>query len=113
HVRSRRLHMLATEPAAPVLGCPVYVRDGHEYAQQLPDGRVTLGGFSDLDGAASWTDRQESSVGVHERLHAYLRDELLVTAPVTHHWVGLVGYADDPLPTVGLADDGVYALGGY
>jgi gamma-glutamylputrescine oxidase len=50
---------------------------------------------------------------VHERLHGYLRDELLVAAPVSHHWVGLVGYADDPLPTVGPAADGVYALGGY
>jgi gamma-glutamylputrescine oxidase len=113
HVRSRRLHMLATEPAPPVLPCPVYVRDGHEYAQQLPDGRVTLGGFSDLDGAASWTDREESNAAVQARLDDYLRDELLVPAAVTHRWVGLVGYADDPLPTAGRSDDGVYALGGY
>jgi gamma-glutamylputrescine oxidase len=113
HVRSRRLHMLATEPAPPALDCPVYVRDGHEYAQQLPDGRVTLGGFSDLDGAASWTDREESSDAVQARLAEYLREDLLVGAAVTHRWVGLVGYADDPLPTVGEAADGVYALGGY
>jgi gamma-glutamylputrescine oxidase len=112
-VRSRRLHMLATEPAPPALGCPVYVRDGHEYAQQLPDGRVTLGGFSDLDGAASWTDREESNAAVQARLDEYLRDDLRVSAPVTHRWVGLVGYADDPLPTAGRAPDGVYALGGY
>jgi glycine/D-amino acid oxidase-like deaminating enzyme len=32
---------------------------------------------------------------------------------VTHRWVGLVGYAEDPLPTAGHASDGVYALGGY
>ena len=113
YVRSRRLHMLATEPAPPALDCPVYVRDGHEYAQQLPDGRVTLGGFSDVDGAASWTDREEGSEVVQARLDEYLRQELLVDAPVTHRWVGLVGYADDPLPTAGLADGGVYALGGY
>jgi glycine/D-amino acid oxidase-like deaminating enzyme len=112
-VRSRRLHMLATEPAPPALDCPVYVRDGHEYAQQLLDGRVTLGGFSDLDGAASWTDREESNPAVQARLDEYLRSDLLVSAPVTHRWVGLVGYADDPLPTCGLADGGVYALGGY
>jgi gamma-glutamylputrescine oxidase len=112
-VRSRRLHMLATEPAPPALDCPVYVRNGHEYAQQLPDGRVTLGGFSDLDGAASWTDREESNVVVHARLDDFLRDDLLVRAGVTHRWVGLVGYSDDPLPTAGRADDGVFALGGY
>jgi gamma-glutamylputrescine oxidase len=113
HVRSRRLHMLATEPAPPALDCPVYVRDGHEYAQQLPDGRVTLGGFSDLDGAASWTDREETNARVKERLERYLRDDLLVRAPVSHRWVGLVGYADDPLPTVGAARDRLYVLGGY
>jgi glycine/D-amino acid oxidase-like deaminating enzyme len=112
-VRSRRLHMLATEPAPPALERPVYVREGHEYAQQLPDGRVTLGGFSDLDGPASWTDREESNAAVQSRLDEYLRDDLLVAARVTHRWVGLVGYADDPLPTVGAAGDGVYALGGY
>jgi len=112
-VRSRRLHMLATEPAPPALDCPVYVRDGQEYAQQLPDGRVTLGGFSDLDGAASWTDRGEGSEVVYARLEEYLRDDLLVRAGVTHRWVGLVGYADEPLPTAGRADDGVFALGGY
>src|SRR5204862_7956519 len=112
HVRSRRLHMLATETEPPALDCPVYVRDGHEYAQQLPDGRVTLGGFSDLDGAASWTDREESSDAVQARLDEYLRDDLLVSAPVSHRWVGLVGYADEPLPTAGRAPNGGDALGG-
>jgi gamma-glutamylputrescine oxidase len=112
-VRSRRLHMLATAPAPPALDCPVYVRDGHEYAQQLPDGRVTLGGFSDLDGPASWTDRAESNPAVQARLDAYLRDDLLVDAEVTHRWVGLVGYCDEPLPTAGAVGGGLFALGGY
>lgn len=112
-VRSRRLHMLATEPAPRALDCPVYVRDGHEYAQQLPDGRVTLGGFSDLDGAASWTDREGSNAVVQKRLDRYLREDLLVGAPVSHRWVGLVGYADEPLPTAGAARDRLFALGGY
>jgi gamma-glutamylputrescine oxidase len=112
-VRSRRLHMLATEPAPQALDRPVYVRNGHEYAQQLPDGRVTLGGFSDLDGAASWTDQVASNPAVQARLDAYLRDELLVDARVTHRWVGLVGYAENQLPTAGAVGDGLYALGGY
>ena len=112
-VRSRRLHMLATEPAPAVLACPVYVRDGYEYAQQLPDGRVTLGGFSDVDGPASWTARTEGNPGVQSRLDRYLREDLRVGAAVTHRWVGLVGYADDPLPTAGAVTDDLYALGGY
>jgi gamma-glutamylputrescine oxidase len=74
---------------------------------------VTLGCFSDLDGAASWTDREESNAAVKARLDEYLRDDLLVRADVTHRWVGLVGYADEPLPTVGAARDRLYAVGGY
>jgi gamma-glutamylputrescine oxidase len=115
-VRSRRLNMLATAPAPAVLPCPVYARHGLEYAQQLPGGRLALGGFSDLDGEASWTEAEELSVPVQERLDRYLREELGVDAPVTHRWVGLVGYADDPLPTCGPApgsDGRVLALGGY
>jgi len=116
-VRCKRLNMLATAPApAGHLPCPVYARYGYEYAQQLPDGTITLGGFSDLDGPASWTEREELSVPVQERMTDYLRDELGVAAPVTHRWVGLVGYAPDPLPRCGLvpgSDGRVLALGGY
>ena len=116
-VRPRRLNMVATAPAEPgVLPCPAYLRDGYEYAQQLPDGRVTLGGFSDLDGAASWTDAEEVSEPVQDRLDRYLREDLGVAAPVTHRWVGIVGYAEDPLPRCGEVPGGegrVFALGGY
>jgi glycine/D-amino acid oxidase-like deaminating enzyme len=116
-VRTRRLNMLATAPApAGVLPLPVYARDGHEYAQQRPDGRITLGGFSDLDGEASFTDREEVAGAVQERLTAWLRDELAVEAPVTHRWAGLVGYAADPVPLCGAvpgSDGRVVALGGY
>ena len=116
-VRCRRLNMLATAPVAPGrLPCAVYARYGYEYMQQTPDGRIALGGFSDLDGDASWTDRAEPSPRVQARLDAYLRDELATTAPVTHRWAGLVGYAEDPLPRCGPvpgSDGRVVALGGY
>src|SRR5438874_5168920 len=115
-VRARRLNMLATAPDVARLPCPVSIRDGYEYAQQLPDGRVTLGGFSDLDGDASYTDREELSVPVQERLTRYLGEDLGVTAPVTHRWVGIVSYAQDPVPTCGPVpgtEDRVLAAGGY
>jgi glycine/D-amino acid oxidase-like deaminating enzyme len=117
HVRARRLNMLATAPDQPGrLPCPVSIRDGYEYAQQLLDGRVTLGGFSDLDADASYTDREELSVPVQERLTRYLVEDLGVTAPVTHRWVGIVSYAADPVPTCGpVPGTGgrVLAAGGY
>jgi gamma-glutamylputrescine oxidase len=115
-VRARRLNMLATAPDAARLPCPVSIRDGYEYAQQLPDGRVTLGGFSDLDGDASYTDREDLSIPVQERLTRYLVEDLGVTAPVTHRWVGIVSYAQDPVPTCGPVpgtEERVLAAGGY
>jgi gamma-glutamylputrescine oxidase len=116
-VRSRRLNMVATAPSARrVLPYPVYARHGLEYAQQLPDGRVALGGFSDHDGESSWTEREELSEPVQARLDAYLHEELGVREPVTHRWAGLSGYANEPLPRCGEVPGSggrVLALGGY
>lgn len=116
-VRSRRLNACATAPAVRGhLPLPVYARYGMEYAQQLPDGRVVLGGFSDLDGEASWTAEALVSEVVQRRLDEYLREDLGVAAPVTHRWAGAVGYAEDPLPRCGHVpgtDGRVLALGGY
>ncbi len=116
-VRPRRLNMVATAPLdRTVLPFPVYARYGHEYVHQTADGRVALGGFSDLDGDASWTARAETSEPVQARLDRWLLDELRVSAPVTHRWAGVVGFADDPLPRCGLVPGTagrVFALGGY
>jgi gamma-glutamylputrescine oxidase len=116
-VRSRRLNACASAPAPRGhLPLPVYARHGTEYVQQLPDGRVVLGGFSDLDGDASWTAEAKVSEPVQARLDRYLREELGVRAPVTHRWAGVVGYAEDPLPRCGPVpgtNGRVYALGGY
>lgn len=115
-VLPRRLHMVATAPlATDHVRHPVYARYGYEYHQQLPDGRIVLGGFSDLDGPGSYTDREESSRVVTERLARYLVEDLGVDVPITHRWVGIVGYTDDQRPFAGAvpARDGVYAMGGY
>ena len=115
-VAARRLHMVATVPlATDHVRHPVYARYGYEYHQQLPDGRVVLGGFSDLDGRDSYTDRDEANPVVHERLARYLTDELAVAAPISHRWVGTVGYTHDQRPYAGPAPHmpGVYVLGGY
>lgn len=115
-VMARRLHMIATAPLGTShVTHPVYARYGYEYFQQLSDGRIVLGGFSDLDGPASYTDREEPNPLVHARLERYLVDDLGVLAPITHRWVGVVGYTDDQRPYVGAVPgaDGLYAMGGY
>jgi gamma-glutamylputrescine oxidase len=115
-VRARRLHMVATAPlSGDHVRHPVYSRYGYEYHQQLPDGRIVLGGFSDVDAADSYTDREEANPAVHAHLARYLHDELGVDAPITHQWVGIVGYTDDERPFVGAVPghDGLYVMGGY
>jgi gamma-glutamylputrescine oxidase len=113
-VRARRLHMVATEPLPErLVDGPVYARFGHEWFQQTPDGRLLAGGFSDLDGDASYTDADEGNPVVWERVERYLAEALGVTAPITHRWVGNVGYTDDLMPLVGEVAPGLYAAGGY
>jgi gamma-glutamylputrescine oxidase len=115
-VRARRLHMVATAPLPErLVDCPVYARFGFEWFQQTPDRRLLAGGFSDLDGEGSYTDRYEGDPRVWERIERYLAEELGVTAPVTHRWVGIVGYSDDGLPVAGPVpgSPGLYAAGGY
>jgi gamma-glutamylputrescine oxidase len=116
HVQTKRLHMVATAPTdaqlAPQL---VYSRWGYEYHHQTPEGRVAIGGYSDLDADASFTEREEPSPAVLARLERHLREELGVEAPVTHRWVGLVGYGPEARPIAGPlpGEDGLYVLGGY
>jgi gamma-glutamylputrescine oxidase len=114
-VRARRLHMVATEPVPRTVEQLVYARWGYEYLQQLPDGRVLAGGFSDLDGDASYTDSDEGSPVVWERVERYLRDDVGIEARVTHRWAGVVGYSEDSLPFVGQVPGrtGLYVTGGY
>lgn len=115
-VRARRLHMVASAPLGRrLIERPVYSRWGYEYIQQPPDGRALAGGFSDLDGEASYTASEDGNPRVWERIERWLRHELGVDRPVTHRWVGVVGYSEDGLPYVGELPGraGLYAAGGY
>jgi gamma-glutamylputrescine oxidase len=116
-IRSRRLHMVATAPLPEhVLDGVVYSRWGFEYFQQLPDGRLTLGGFGDVDGEASYTTIEEGSPDIWGRLERYVHDDLgLRGVEITHRWVGVVGYGGDGRPYVGPVPGraGLHVLGGY
>jgi gamma-glutamylputrescine oxidase len=116
-IRSRRLHMVATAPLPErILDGVVYSRWGYEYFQQLPDGRLTCGGFSDVDGEDSYTTAEDGSPEIWGRLERYVHDDLgLAGARITHRWVGVVGYGDDGRPFVGPVPgrDGLHVLGGY
>jgi gamma-glutamylputrescine oxidase len=115
-VRARRLHMTATAPLSErVTDRLVYSRWGYEYFQQRPDGRLLIGGFSDLDGDDSYTDSDSGSRRIWERIERLIGEGLGLDAEITHRWAGVVGYSDDGLPYVGEVPGrpGLYVAGGY
>ncbi len=113
-VRTARLQMLATAPTREVaFPRPVYRRYGYEYLQQLPDGRIALGGFRDQGGEAEWDATGEPTDAVQARLERFLRDDLGVQAPITHRWAAPVGYTDNGLPVLEEVRPSLWAIGGY
>jgi glycine/D-amino acid oxidase-like deaminating enzyme len=113
-VRTVRLQMLGTAPTGEVsVPMPVYLRGGYEYWQQLPDGRLVLGGFRDVGGEAEETTDARPTAPVQAALEALLRRRIGVTAAVTHRWAASVGYTRTGLPFLGEVRDGVWAAGGY
>lgn len=113
-VRTARLQMLATAPTGEVrYERAVYARYGYEYWQQLPDGRVALGGFRDRGGEGEWTTDVSPSEPVQGLLEAFLRERLDIQAPITHRWAASVGYTESGLPVLREVRPGVWAIGGY
>jgi gamma-glutamylputrescine oxidase len=92
---------------------PVYWRYGFEYWQQLPSGRIALGGFRDFGGAAEWTMNAEPTPSIQAELERHLRDVVGVRAQVTHRWAASVAYTDDGLPLLEQVSPDVWAFGAY
>jgi glycine/D-amino acid oxidase-like deaminating enzyme len=112
-VRTARLQMVATAPAPEVhFTRPVYARYGYEYWQQLPDGRVALGGFRDKFMKAEWTTDATPSADIQALLEQHLRD-IGVTAEIEHRWAASVGYTEDLMPVFEELRPRVWAIGAY
>lgn len=113
-VRTARLQMLGTAPAPEVsFPRPVYRRWGYEYWQQRPDGAIALGGYRDRGGEAEWTSEAVPSSPIQTALEQFLREEIGVTAPITHRWAAPVGYTPSGIPISDEVRPGVWAIGGY
>jgi gamma-glutamylputrescine oxidase len=113
-LRAVRLQMLATAPAHDVrLRCPVYARFGYDYWQQLPDGRVLLGGGRDQFEAEEYTTDSAPSANIQGWLEHRLRTRVGTQAPITHRWAATVTYTHDELPIVASVAPGVWGVGGY
>ncbi|MBW3572075.1 MAG: FAD-binding oxidoreductase [Gemmatimonadetes bacterium] len=113
-IRTARLQMIATAPTDEVrFPRPVYARWGFEYWQQLPDGRIALGGFRDAGGESQWTHAAEPCEPVQGPLERFLRERLGVRAPVTHRWAACVGFTPTGLPILEQVRPRVWAAGAY
>ncbi|WP_298405280.1 FAD-binding oxidoreductase [uncultured Chloroflexus sp.] len=114
-VRSARLQMLATGPdPACSIPRPVYTRWGYDYWQQLPDGRIALGGCRDRFAAEEWDAPPKPSVPVQLALERLLRERIGSQAPVERRWAAQVAYRRDSiLPIARQIRPHVWAIGAY
>jgi glycine/D-amino acid oxidase-like deaminating enzyme len=113
-IRPARAQMLATAPLPERhFTCPVYAREGWDYWQQAPDGRLLIGGWRDAELEREFTSEDEPTGTLQARIEAFA-GRLLGTRPrVTHRWAGLLGFTEDRRPLVGPLRDGVWVSAGY
>ncbi len=111
-VKTARLEMVATEPFAPTFTRPVYTAWGFLYWQQLPDGRLALGGLRDRFLEQSWSVEPGPTEDVQAALDEYLV-EMGVEARVEHRWAGHAAYTPDRAPIFEELMPGVWVVGGY
>ncbi len=112
-LRTARLQMLAAEPGPPRLPCPVYGRWGYDYAQQLPDGRLYVGGGRDRFLTEEWTHDTRPTAPVQGYIETVAAR--MAGGPVrpTHRWAASVGFTPDARPLCTEVADAVVAIGGY
>jgi glycine/D-amino acid oxidase-like deaminating enzyme len=94
---------------------PHYARGGYDYWQELPDGRIVIGGSRDAALAEEASDVEETTPVVQERIEALLEQLVGRRPPVEHRWAGIWGTTPDLLPLVGPVPGraGVWVAGGY
>ncbi len=94
---------------------PHYARQGFDYWQQLPDGRVLLGGFRDVSILDELTDVEETTPTIQASLESFLGELIGRPPEITHRWAGIFGLTQDMLPLVGPVPgrDRVWVAAGY
>lgn len=113
-VRTTRLQMLATEPAHDVtIPCPISANGGFDYWQQLPDGRIALGGGRNRAMDREWGAPADPTDEIQGYLDSVLRERIGTQARVTHRWAARVAYTATGLPVLAEVEPRVWAAGGY
>jgi glycine/D-amino acid oxidase-like deaminating enzyme len=115
-VSPRRGQVLATEPYPELLYFrPHYARGGYDYWQQLPDGRLILGGRRDTDLENERTSVEETTPVIQGALDGFAAELFSRPPVVTHRWAGIWGETADLLPLAGRVPgtDRLWVAGGY
>jgi gamma-glutamylputrescine oxidase len=113
-VQPTRGQVIATAPLRERLyDRPHYARGGYDYWQQLPDGRLVLGGSRDAALHSEETDVEETTELVQGRLDAFAEQLVGYRPEVTDRWAGIWGTTPDLMPLAGEVRDGVWVAGGY
>ena len=115
-VQATRGQVVATEPLPELLfPCPHFARRGFDYWQQLPDGRLVVGGRRDTTLEAEYTTVEETTEVIQAQIEELVRELLGRVPRITHRWAGLFGTTPDRLPLVGPVPgrDGVWVAAGY
>jgi len=111
-----RGQMIATEPIAERLfDCPHYGRHGFDYWQQLPDGRITAGGFRDFALDSEFTADEVTTAPIQDALERFVAELVGRPLRVGQRWAGIFGLVLDFLPVVGRVpgDERTWVAGGY
>ena len=115
-----RGQVIATAPVQPhTVVCPHYAREGFDYWQQLPDGRLVVGGCRDTDPTREATRDDGVTPQIQSRLEELAAAVLGAPPLITHRWSGSWGETPDRLPLVGPVAEavagrsGVWIAAGY
>ena len=111
-----RGQMVATEPLAERLyELPHYSRHGFDYWQQLPDGRLAVGGNRDVALETEFTAEEVVTETIQDALDRFVAELAGRPVAITHRWAGIFGLVLDFLPVVGRVPgtENVWVAGGY
>jgi glycine/D-amino acid oxidase-like deaminating enzyme len=104
-IAPRRGQMLATAPIEREIATrPTYAHWGYQYWRQLPDGRLLIGGWRDVDpdGDPGYDDATSDKIqnAIESGLHTLVPEGVAIE----HRWAGTMGFARDGRPLVGWLD---------
>jgi len=104
-IAPRRGQMFSTAPVGRrVAPFPTYAQRGYQYWRQLPDTRLVIGGWRDLDFDGETGYGDEPTENIQAGIEAGLRSLVPGGVAIERRWAGTMGFARDGRPLVGWLD---------